>query len=153
MSHIDINITQIVPSKENIASIANRIIESVKEGEQDPLSLSVRLAAIEKVCEQVREGITEIALSELGKHQNGKTEVFGAKVERKEVGVKYDFSLTQKWVDLKAKEDAIATERKNLETMLKTIPGTTQILEGDEVIELIPAAKTSKTSFAITLSK
>jgi hypothetical protein len=152
MNQIEINTASIVPSKENIKLLSEKIIQSVKDGEQTPLELAVRLTALEKVCEQVREGISEDVLNELSKY-SGKTEIFGAKVERKETGTKYDFSQTSKWVNIKAKEDAIAAERKNLETMLKTIPGVTQVIEDDEVIELIPAAKTSKTSFAITLSK
>ena len=149
-----INIKTLLPSKENIKSISESIIVSVQDGEIDPLQTVVKLAALEKVCEQVREGITENVLIELGK-QKGETVVFDAKVQQREVGVKYDYSETPEWVGINKQYEALGKKKKELEAYLQKLPRVINEVdkESGELMQMTPASKTSKTSFSITLSK
>jgi len=149
-----INVATLLPSKQNIKEISEAIIVDVQDGSSNPLEIVVKLTAIEKICEQVREGISENVLIELGK-QKGETIVFDAKVQQREVGVKYDYTGTPEWVGLNQQYEALGKKKKELEAYLQKLPRVINEVnqETGEMLEMVPAARTSKTSFAITLSK
>lgn len=142
------------PSKRFIEQRAYNIIQEVEDGKMDALELVVKCSAIVKMAELIKEGVQRYVLDDLSKH-NGNAVLLGAKIERKETGVKYDYTQTPAWLALKAKEDAIAKERKELEEMLKKIPKRMTDVDKDtgDMVEYVPATKSSTTSFAVTLSK
>lgn len=143
-------------SKPEIETLAQLISEEALDGNTEPIKLCVQLTALIQVCEAAKEKLSEKVLSELDKH-NGKTEVLGAKIDRKETGVKYDFSSSEAWKAIKASEDKIAEKRKAVETIAKTLPEGSELSFTDtdtgETMAVVKAYKTSKTSFAITLGK
>lgn len=144
-----------LPTKNNIYQAAMNIVEQCKNGEINPLELAVKLSALEKIIETIREGVSEDVLAELDK-ENGKTTMLSAKIQRKEVGVKYDYSEIPVIEMLKNQEGEIANRRKQFEKVAQTIPEGTEAQIADEVTGEIftvkRAAKTSKTSFSVTLS-
>lgn len=146
-----IKLGEVTPSKGSVIKLANQICESVKEGWMDPLETAIHLNAIKSVCDEALKLIVEPVTGQLNL-QSGKFEKWGCKVECAEVGTKYDYSENPSWVELKQKEDALAEERKQLETMLKTIPAGKMIFneQGDQ---LIGPAKSSTSSFKTTLAK
>lgn len=152
----ELNIGITAPTKESIAEVSFNIIDRVKNGEVSPLELIVQLAAIEKVCEQVRAGCEEQILTELSK-ENGKVVCLGAKVERKEVGTKYNFDDCEAWNKVKEQENFWSDKRKEVETISKNCPEGSELNFTDtatgETWNVKRASKTSKTSFAVTLAK
>jgi hypothetical protein len=85
-------VMRLMPSKASeIAQFSNQIINSVKNGDANPLEVLVMLRSLEAVSELVREQIGEHTLTEAEKHAEKKFEAFGAFVEKAEVGVSYNF--------------------------------------------------------------
>ena len=154
MNALSLSIT--LPTKEAIGDIAMNIVNQIRDGNGNPLELVVQLAAIEKICEMVREGIGEQVLSELDK-EHGKTVCLGAKLERKETGTKYAYDGSEAWVAIKAAEDKIVEKRKAVEAIAKVLPADAESSWTDtdtgETLTIIHAPKSSKTSFVITLGK
>lgn len=147
-----IQLGDITPSKTRVSEVANQIAASVKEGSVDPVETAIHLNAIKSMCEETLKLIAEPVVAELEQFPQAKTEKWGCKIERAEVGTKYDYSHNVSWCEVKKKEDAAAEERKQLETLLKSIPAGKSIFN-DEGIELIGPAKFSTTSFKTTLAK
>jgi len=144
------------PTKENIYQISMEIVSKVQEGEISPLDLAVRLSAMEKVIETIKEHIGENVLEELDKQQ-GNAIVMGAKIQRKETGTSYDYSGTPVINELKAQEKAIADKRKAIEKTAQLLPDGVQTQMVDEqtgeTFAISKAVKSSKTSYAITLAQ
>lgn len=151
----ELNISVGLPTKENIYQASMDIVQKVQDGEMDALELAVKLSAMEKIIETIRDGISENVLLELDKEQ-GRAISLGAKIQRKEVGTKYDYSGTQIWSIIKKQEDEIAKKRKDIEKMAQLAPEGTELNWTDtstgETFTIVKAAKSSKTSFAVTLS-
>lgn len=143
------------PTKSNIETLAQVISEQALDG-ADPIRLSIQLTALIQTCETAKEKISEIVLKELDK-SNGKVEILGAKVERKETGVKYDYSESEAWKNIKSDEDKLVEKRKAIEKIAQTLPEGTESTFTDsdtgETLTIKKANKSSKTSFAITLGK
>jgi len=154
MNPLSLSIT--LPTKEAIGDIAMKIVNQIRDGNGNPVELAVQLSAIEKICEIVREGITENVLAELDKF-SGKTVCLGAKVDRKETGTKYAYDGSEAWVAIKAAEEKIVEKRKAVEAIAKVLPADAESSWTDtdtgETLTIIHAPKSSKTSFAITLGK
>lgn len=145
-----------LPTKSNIEALANNISELANNGEVDVLKLAVQLTAVAKACEQAKEKLNEAILTELDKHGKG-TEVLGAKVEKKEVGTKWDYSQSEAWVAVKKREDNVAEQRKAIEQIAKNVPEGSEMqytdMETGETLVVKRGVKTSKSSFAVTLGK
>jgi hypothetical protein len=78
-------------SKADIADIAAGLILRIQEGEVNPIAAHVRLKAVVKALEQVRD--------EAEKH--GKTfSAFGAEIQVKEGALTPDYTHDQQWSDL-----------------------------------------------------
>jgi hypothetical protein len=144
------------PTKGNIDTLAQQIADYALDG-NDPLQLAVNLSAIIQTCELAKEKMSEAVLAELDKYPKGKTTSRGAKVERKEVGSKYDYTRSEAWVKIKEVEEKVSTKRKEVEAICKNCPEGSELQYTDtdtgEVLTITRASKTSTTSFAITLSK
>lgn len=143
-------------TKPSIETLAQLINEEVDSGNTDPLKLSVQLTALIQVCEAAKEKMSEKILNELAKSQ-GKAEVLGAKIERKETGTKYDYSESEAWIKISEQEKIFVDRRKAIEAIAKNAPEGTVMNVTDEATgetwEIKRASKSSKTSFAITLGK
>ena len=156
MNEIQISVTGLLPTKENIEVVAARIIQECEQGNINPVELAVKVSALENVIKQVREGIREQVLSELSR-EGGNTSRFGAKVERREVGVKWDYSASPAWNAIKEKADAAEKLKKEVEKMAQMMPehGIAEYPNPDtgEMLAVVKGAKSSTTSFVVTLPK
>lgn len=145
-------------SKSLAQEFAAQIIEQVAEGNRETLEALAQLEFFSQVIDAAKSRIREIATDELdlfGSQAKTGVTKFGVTFKLKETGVRYDFSQTQLFNEIKAKEEAIADERKALENQLKALKTATTILneETGELNQLFPAIKSSKTTCEITLSK
>jgi hypothetical protein len=145
-------------SKSQVKTTAASLLNEVEEGSIDTLSTLAHLEFMAQVIELAKEELRTRAVAELDLYgAEARTGVIrhGVTFQQREVGVRYNFENTPVWNEVKAKEDAVANQRKELEEQLKVLKSKQTILdEGTgELIEMNPPIKTSKTSVAITLSK
>lgn len=104
----------VVPTKYGISLLAETIAEQVKSGEQEPLSVAVRLNAIESLAKQARELIAMDCITELGKHPKMKAELMGATVQSVDLP-RYDFSAEPGWAKLEAQIAELKAMQKEIE--------------------------------------
>lgn len=145
-------VSNILPSKTNVTLLATRIAIQVSEGHVDPIEAAIRLNAMKGVCEEALAAIREDVLEELGKSA-GKASKHDCKVERAEVGTKYDYSASADWHNFKLTEEEAAIERKKVEERLKRIPPGKLQVDQETGETLTGPAKVSTTSFKVTLAK
>lgn len=151
---LQLNNKELLPSKRNAEALADEIVEQINEGLIDPLQLLARIEAFQLFGDLVRAKAHSAILSAIELH--GKEAIIsGVSFEQAEVGTKYDYSSDTTWVGLKVEEDAISTIRKDREKLLKALskPLIETNPETGETIEIYPPAKTSTSSFKITLPK
>jgi hypothetical protein len=144
-------------TKEERSQLVREIFDEVLNGRINPLELHLRLKSAEEVIKQLTglEPYKAILLDECLKH--GKSFNYQtAKIDIREVGVKYDYSGcgNSELAALYDQQKAIEAEIKAIETYHKGLPsaGVQVVLsETGEVERHYPPAKTSTTSVAVTL--
>jgi hypothetical protein len=139
-------------SKGSIDLFASQVVNNVKEGNLDPLKLSLKLKAIERAIDTIRKEISEQVLNEASKY--GKSfELDGVKVEVKENGVKYDYSDCgdEDWNEYNQIKKQAETNMKLREMYLKNIRESFDKVDTDGVVTRInPPKKSSTTSLTMT---
>ena len=148
-------------NKVAVSAVADRIIEEYESGNVNTLEfiekLEFMLQSIEKAMGTIREKETDMLLRVYGYTQAnaGITAPGGSTIKVKEVGVRYDYSNTAKWVEMQASIDALTEERKSLENQLKAITKPQKFVDEEtgEMVDFNPAIRTSKTSLEISLKK
>jgi hypothetical protein len=134
------------------------IIEANNDGRVDTLTALARLEFMSQVIENAISKLRETATDDLylyGSEAKTGVKILGVTFKHKETAVKYDFSKTAKWNELKSIEETAADNRKQLEAQLKTLTKSTVNVDPEtgEMVEMNPPIKTSKTTVEITLSK
>ena len=142
-------------SKKEVKLFAENLINSIQWGEINPLDLDGQLKALEEVVSMVRksEEMKEGLLAEADKYKEKSFDYGRFSFQKKEVGVKYDFSGCDDQIleHLEKTSEKLNEEIKARKDFLKTIqPGVACFDENG--IQLFPPAKTS-TSTVITLLK
>lgn len=139
-----------------VARFSSQLIQSVKNGEENPLKLLVMLRSLEAVSELVREEIQDEILNEAEKHAEKKFELFGAIMERAEVGTKYhyDTSKDTEWEQLNSEFESIQRRKTEREKFLKALTGPMVVVnqETGEVEEIRPPLKKSKSGVKVYLA-
>lgn len=95
-----------------VDSFSDGLIRSVKDGEVNPLEILVMLRAFEKVTKRVLSEIDKNYLDEADKYPEKKFELYGASIEKAEMGVSYDYSVCA---------DPIYEERESAMNAAKTL--------------------------------
>jgi hypothetical protein len=144
-------------TKEERTQLVREIFDEVLNGRINPLELHLRLKSAEEVIKQLTgmEPYKAILLDEclkFGKSFNYQT----AKIDIREVGVKYDYSGcgNSQLTELYEKQAAIAEHIKAREAYHRSLPTSgIQALNPatGEVETQYPPIKTSTTSVAVTL--
>jgi len=138
-----------------IDKFSDDLIQSVKEGEANPLEVLVFLKAFEKVSERVQKEIKENVLTEASKYPENSFELLGNKVEKAELGTKYNYSVCGDPVYMRRTQIlAEAQEQvKERESFLKTIKQPITIIddESGEIVTVQAPVKTSTTGIKITI--
>ena len=150
--NFNIELSRIMPSKTNVTLLATRIASLVADGKVDAVEAAIRLNAMMNMCKEALVYINSDVIDELDKAK-GKLTKFACKVERAEVGTKYDYSANAEWRAFAQTEQEAAEQRKLIEERLKRIPeGKLQVDESTGETLQGPT-KTSTTSFKVTLAK
>ena len=145
-------------TKEARAAFVNEIIDQVHEGQADPIKVHLQLKCAEDIIKQITGNETfRKDLIDACDNQGGKSFTFqNAKFEKKEVGVKYDYSQCNdaKLAELEAEMAQLSEAVKARQELLKTAPQSGLIVtdpESGETYTVYPPAKSSTTSIAVTL--
>lgn len=142
-------------TKQEVASFAEGLIQSIQWGDINPLELDGRLKAMEEMIELVRKSqeMQENLLIEAYKHGEKSFDSGKFKHCIKEVGVKYDYSCCddEKLIELTNKNEKLVNEIKSRELFLKSIQPDLPCFD-ENGIRLFPPAKTSTTK-VITILK
>jgi hypothetical protein len=144
-------------TKEQRSQLVREIFDEVLNGRINPLELHLRLKSAEEVIKQLTglEPYKAILLDEAQKH--GKSfDYQTAKIDIREVGVKYDYSGcgSSALAELYEQQERLSAAIKEHETYHKALPlsGVKVVFEATGEVEThYPPAKTSTTSVAVTL--
>ena len=141
-------------SKSQVIDLFVETKDQIMSGDQDPLKVAVHLKALEELISKLRkdEQIQDYTLEQALNEGEKTFTIYGAEMQIKESGVKYDYSnCNDSLLDgLYDKMTLLKEQIKDRETMLKTISEDNPAVSLDGEI-LNPPLKTSKTGIAITL--
>lgn len=138
-----------------VDAFSDQLIQSVKSGATNPLEILVMLRAFEKVSERVIKEIMCNVLTEADKYPGQSFEYRGNKIEKAEVGVKYDYDACgdtvyeQRQSALKAAE-ALVKERTDFLRALKQ-PMTVVDEDNGEVVTIRPPLKKATQSVKVSI--
>lgn len=141
---------------EQATSFANSLINEMEQGQVSALDILAQVKCIEKSFELLKDKLMEFALDEANNYEKS-FEYKSVKIEKAELGTKYDFSKCNdfKLAKISAEVEKYSKEKKERETTLKTLK--TSIKEVDEdtgdIVEIFPPIKTSTTGLKVTLLK
>ena len=142
-------------NKEQRQSFASQVIQSVTEGNVNPLNVHLQLKAMEDIIEIIKSDpkYKETVLTTA--ETNGKSfEYQNAKIDIREVGTKYDFSKCNDslYSELEAQQATLKDKIKQRADFLKKAPieGTNIVDMFGEVVTVYPPAKSSTTSIIVT---
>lgn len=147
---------KLMPSNlEQVSRFSKQLVQSVMDGETNPLQLLVMLRALEKTSEVVIDCIRENINSEASKFSEREINMFGATLEKSEVGTKYDYASTGdiEWEQRDALVNAATNLRKEREAFLRALkePMTVVNEETGEVTQIRPPLKRSTTFVKVKL--
>ena len=111
---------QVIPTKTQVLAAADRILSIVDDGMIDPLQALASITAYSMVFEEARKKVLPLALAEAEKYTEKTIDRYGVQFQKKETGVKYDFSEDPEWVELNEQMKAKQALLKGRETTLKT---------------------------------
>lgn len=144
-------------TKEDRTKVVHEIFQELLNGRIDPLELHIRMKSLEEVVKQLTsmQPYKAIVLDAAEKYGKSFT-AHNAKIDIREVGVKYDYSMSgsAELDTMYRQQEVIAAKIKELETYHKGLPSSgIQVLNPTtgEVETHYPPAKTSTTSVAVTL--
>lgn len=149
---MQITLQDLKPTKTDIKIATDILINQVDSGEVNPIDAALQLKVLEEFVKDAREKLNKYAIDELYKYQAYKVNIYDAKVEIAEVGVKYDYSADIVWQRLKQENELTTSALKTREELLKKIPSGSQLVDEDGEAATGPT-KTSTTSYKITLAK
>jgi hypothetical protein len=139
-------------SKSEIADQANLMIENFDESLNDPIKKLALISKFQLLFDTLEKGLKEKSIEDLHK-LGGKTSNFGVDFQISEVGVKYDYSENEKWVEINNQIKFLEEKRKEVEAFIKGIKSSfTQVdEETGEAIHWHPASKSSTTTIKRTI--
>jgi hypothetical protein len=143
-------------NKEERISFASQVIQSVTEGQANPLNVHLQLKAMEDIIDTIKNDVGYKNSVLQYAEQSGKSfEYQNAKIDIREVGVKYDFSNCNDslYLELESQQADLKDKVKQRAEFLKKAPieGTKIVDDNGEVVTVYPPSKSSTTSIVVTL--
>ena len=151
----ELTVNKIPASKEEQAVLSSAMINSVLDGEIDPIKAVVQAKSlVETLTLFLKDkGVNDLVLREVEKYGK-QTSKDGATIAIKEVGSKWDYSECGDPIynRLSSQKAEIEEKLKERESLLKATkePRTEVDEETGEVYTVNPPSKSSTTSYAIT---
>lgn len=134
---------------------SDQVIESVRQGETNPLEVLVILKAFEKATERILKEVRENYVREADKYPEKSFEAFGAKLDKAEVGTSYDYSVCNDPIYKRLFQVNFEAngQLKERETFLRALKQPMTMIDEStgEVVTVIPPLKKSTTSLKVTI--
>jgi len=134
---------------------SDSIIQSVKQGEANPLEVLIQIKALQKVSDRVLKEINDNLLTESNKYSETSFEFMGAKIEKAELGTKYDYSSCgdTEYEMLDAQMNSLKQRIKEREEFLKSIKQDITLVDNftGEVITVHPPIKKSTSGLKVSI--
>lgn len=110
-------------NKQQRASFVSQVIETLQEGQIDPLKLHLQVKCTEQLLSDLKDRpeYKESVLSEAAKHGK-KFEHYNAEFQVKEAGVKYDYGNDPVLEDFNSQIESLKAAVKQREEFRKSIP-------------------------------
>lgn len=139
-------------SKDEIERFANKLIDDVKEGRVDALTMAVFMKTVEKLPEVVNKSLAENYLNEVSKYSEKIIKHRGAEISVVPF-TRYDYSACGHpgWNDLQKIATETNARLKEIEDQLRNTKEGYQMLVEDEVVQIHPPAKTQKDTLRISI--
>jgi len=145
------------PNKSEIERVANEMVQGIIDGNVQTEKALLTIRAIRMAMESAEDKIKDQVIDELHKRGKEGFDVYGAKVNLKELGVKYDYTncLDPIWNDLDAELKRVSDLKKEREAFLKSITKAMTFVDDStgEVVTIQPPIRQSTTSYTITFAK
>ena len=147
------SVVNLLPSnKQQVAVFTQGIKDAILNGDVNPLDILVQLKMIEKTLEVLSDkDVEKEMLREAGKyHKDELAEYRGCKLEVKETGVKYDYSVCDDDIieGLYQEKKSLDERIKQREAFLKNINGT---VFNESGVEIRKPVKKSTTKVSVTI--
>lgn len=144
-------LTQFHTDKKEIEAFASSVINEVKSGSKNPLSIKIFCKSISKALEEIEKGIADDVLIEAEKYGAKKFSVHGCQVEMAELGTKYDYAgcNDSKWNELDKQIKALTEKKKEREKFLQALRESVADTETGEIIT--PPVKSSTSGIKISI--
>lgn len=139
-------LSHLASTSTQIDVFSDGIIEAVKSGEVDPLTVHIQLKAMELATDRIKKEIRDNVLTAAEKYPGDKFEFMGNEVQKCDVYTEYDFNACKDtvWEQRDSIAKAAIEQRKERETFLKAIKGHQDIVTEDgEAVRIFPPVKKS----------
>jgi len=134
-------------AKELSKSLASQVINSVIEGNSNPLKHLIMVKSLESALSEIKDKVLPLGLEELAKYGK-EVEMNGYRISVINAGAKYDYSNCnhQVYNTLVAKMDELKKEIADIEKFLKSLKSPMEVLDKEtgEVYTIYPPVYSSK---------
>jgi hypothetical protein len=148
-------LTLMASTSTQIDVFSDGVIQSVKEGEINPLTVLIQLKAMEKATERILKEIKANLLTEADKYPGNDFEYLGNKITKAEHGTKYDFSKCGDPMlsELESKLLEIQKEVNDRKVFLKAIKAPLEVFNSEtgETNIITPPTKTSSSGLNVSI--
>lgn len=137
-----------------IAKFAKGIIQSVKNGDANPLEALVMMRSLQLLSKEVIEQIEENILNEANRYNEKSIEMYGAKIDKCDVKTEYLYETSgdSQWEELDAQIRTLTERRKEREEFLRAIKDPVLIVNKEGVEEMVkPPVKRTKEGVKVYL--
>jgi len=147
---------QLPANKEQVELFSNKLIAELDAGDIDPLQAKFLFKALEEVQKAIKENLDTMALTEANKYPEKTFELTGFKVEKAELGTKYDYSKCGDPILIKLQKlsEDVQARVKSRQELLKNCPIEGVEMTDEETGEMtrcFPPSKTSTSGIKITM--
>lgn len=151
-----ISALSLMPStKAEVVRFSKGLIDSVRNGETNPLKLLIMLRSLEAISELVLDDIGEFIEREADKYSEKKFVAYGAVIEKGAVGVKYAYETSKdpEWERIDSEIKNLKDRLSERETFLKSLKEPLTVLdkESGEINEIRPPFKKGKPGVKVHL--
>lgn len=140
-------------TSQQIEFFSSSIINEVKNGHESPLKVLIQLRAMEKSSKQILDAIKNEILTAADKYPGKEFELWGNRLSKEEVGVKYDYSHSKDtvWESLNTDLETTEAKLRERQEFLKTLRGPLHVVDEltGEIVTICPPKKTSTTSLKV----
>ena len=141
-----LNTFNLLPSKKDeVKEFSRQLKDNLLDGMVEPLRMLSQLKCVEKTIKDVLDDkeVKDCFLN--GLKGDKKIETFGCLFEEAEAGTKYDYSVSEEWLEANKLVKDAEEKRKAIETKLKTITENSPYLDSvsGELIHALPKSSTT----------